>query len=110
MNKRLKFAVDLVPLVLSGEKVSTWRLWDDKDLTTGDTVEFLEYGTERHFATGRLTKVIEKPLRELTVEDKKGHETFTSDQEMYETYTRYYNRPADKHTPVKLIWFTLLKA
>lgn len=108
MNKRLKFAQDLVPLVLSKEKVSTWRLWDDKDLSEGDVVDFVEYGTDRHFATGKLTKVTEKLLGELTIEDKEGHERFESDEEMYRTYTKYYNRSADKDTPVKLIWFELI--
>ena len=29
--KILKFAPKLVPLVLSGEKTSTWRMFDEKD-------------------------------------------------------------------------------
>ncbi len=109
MNKRLRFAQDLVPLVLSSEKVSTWRLWDDKDLSVDDVVDFIEYGTDKHFATGKLTKVIEKPLGELTEQDKQGHEKFESDEEMYKTYTKYYGRTADKETLVKLIWFELVK-
>ncbi len=109
MHKRLKFAQDLIPLILSGEKVSTWRLWDDKGLSTGDIIDFIEYGTNRHFATAKLTKVIEKPLGELTKEDKKGHEKFANDEIMYQTYTQYYNRPVDKNTIVKIIWFELVK-
>jgi hypothetical protein len=108
MNKRMKFAQDLVPKVLDGTKVSTWRLWDDKDLTVGDVVDFIEFGTDRHFATARLTKVVEKVLGELTEEDKEGHERFSSDEEMYRTYEKYYHRTADKDTPVKLIWFELV--
>jgi hypothetical protein len=109
MNKRLRFAQDLVPLIRSGEKVSTWRLWDDKDLTVGDIVNFIEYGTDIHFATGKLTKIIEKPLGKLTEVDKQGHEKFSSDEEMYTTYTNYYGRAANKDTLVKLIWFELIK-
>lgn len=41
MNKTLKFAPDLVPLVLSGKKDTTWRLWDDKNLTENDIVDFI---------------------------------------------------------------------
>src|SRR5688500_1529974 len=108
MHKQLKFAQDLVPLILTGKKVSTWRLWDDKDLQVGDIVDFIEYGTNKTFATGKLTKVVEKPLGELTEDDKSGHETFASDQEMYETYTRYYGRAVDKNTLVKLIWFDVI--
>lgn len=109
MHKSLKFVPELIPLVLSGEKVSTWRLWDDKDLTQGDIVTLLNKETLGHFATATITKVIEKPLGELTDEDKKGHESFVSDNEMYKTYKRYYKRHVDKDTPIKVIWFTLHK-
>ena len=34
--KLVKFRDYLVPLVLSGEKDSTWRLFDDKGLSEGD--------------------------------------------------------------------------
>jgi hypothetical protein len=108
MNKRLKYAQNLVPLILSGEKVSTWRLWDDKDLSEGDVVDFIEYGTDRHFATAKLTKVTERLLGELTEEDKEGHEKYSSDEEMYATLAGFYKRTVDKNTPVKIVWFELI--
>ena len=107
MHKTLKFVPELVPLVLNGEKNSTWRLWDDKSISVGDKVDLLNKADLTHFATATITKVLEKPLGELTEEDKKGHETFKSDEQMYQTYTKYYNRPVDSTTPVKLIWFEL---
>lgn len=108
MNKTLKFSPKLVPLILSGEKISTWRLWNDKDLSMGDIVELLESGTDKHFATARLTKVIEKPMGQLTEEDKKGHENFNSDKEMYATYLKYYGKPISPDTLVKIIKFKLI--
>lgn len=108
MNKRLKFAQHLVPLVLNGTKTSTWRLWDDKNLQVGDNVDFIEYGTQKPFASATLIEIVEKPLGKLTKEDKSGHETFANDEEMYETYTKYYGKPADKDTLVKLIRFKLI--
>ena len=42
MNKKLRCAQDLVSLVLAGEKVSAWRLWDDNDLSVGDIVNFIQ--------------------------------------------------------------------
>ncbi len=108
MNKKMKFNANLVPLVLSGGKVSTWRLWDDKDLKVGDIVDFLESGTGKHFASGRLTKVIQKRLGELTEEDKSGHEKFSSDENMYKTYKDYYQREVGPMSIVKIIWFELI--
>jgi hypothetical protein len=106
--KTIKFAADLVPLVLSGEKTSTWRLFDDKALKTGDVVEFWNKQTLEKFADATLLSVEKKPLRELTDEDKIGHETFESDEEMYATYSGYYNREVTPETPIKIIRFKLL--
>lgn len=43
-------------------------------------------------------KVIEKPLGTLTDEDKKGHESFRSDEEMFKTYEQYYCRKVERYT------------
>ncbi len=107
MNKKLKFDPKLVPLVLNKSKTSTWRLWDDKNLSTNDIVDFLDSQSGEHFATAKLTEVIEKPLKELTIEDKRGHETFNSDQEMYDTYHHYYGKPVNGETLIKIIRFKL---
>jgi hypothetical protein len=107
--KTLKFRSYLVPLVLSGQKNATWRLFDDKDLQEGNEVELLEFVTNRHFADATITKITEKPLGELTEEDKQGHEGFSSDEEMYKTYETYYKQPVGPKTLVKIIWFNLKK-
>ncbi len=105
----MKFSPDLVPLVLSGEKTSTWRLFDDKDLKTGDTIDFIKRPELTKFAEAKLTSVVGKKLGELTEEDKKGHEKFASDTEMYKTYEGYYNKPVGPETPIKLIRFEIFR-
>lgn len=107
--KQVKFRDYLVPLVLSGEKNSTWRLFDDKSLAEGDLIELVEFGQASPFAKARITKVIEKPFEDLTNEDKKGHEKFNSDKEMYKTYSGYYNTVVGPETVLKILWFELLK-
>ena len=107
MNKILKFAPHLVPLILSGKKTATWRLFDDKDLSEGDSVDFLEHGTHRHFATVLCTRVVEKPLNKLSVEDKRGHETYETDEEMYQMFSKYYDRPIGPDSIVKIIWYVI---
>ncbi len=108
MNKTLKFAPNLVPLVIAGTKTSTWRLWDDKGLSKGDVVDLLDNSTLRVFATAYLVKVTSKAFGEFNEADKEGHEKFTNDKEMYETYSGYYNRVVDEKTPVKIIHFKLI--
>ena len=46
--KVLKFREYLVPLVLSGEKDSTWRLFDDKDLSVGDEIELQVFVSNKY--------------------------------------------------------------
>ena len=108
-NKQLKFDSNLVPLVLSGEKTSTWRLWDDKELSTGDIVDFIDRGTGQHFTTTELIKVIEKPIQDLTPEDQAGHEKHESVQEICETFTKYYKQEVTPNTIMKIVWFKIVK-
>lgn len=107
--KTLKFRSYLVPLILSGEKNSTWRLFDDKELAVEDIVELKEFVTLRHFGNAKLTKVIEKSFGELTAEDKRGHEGYESDKEMYDEYTKYYKTEIRPSTKLKIIWFELIQ-
>lgn len=107
--KTLKFTQDLVPLILSGEKTSTWRLFDDKDLQTGDELEFLNKETGEHVAYATAVKVIERPMGKLKEEEIEGHEKYASSDEMYATFSRYYDQPIGPDTAVKIIWFKLKK-
>jgi hypothetical protein len=107
MGKTLKFRKYLSELILRGEKDSTWRLFDDKDLCKGDTVSFLIWETGEEFAKAVLLDVKEKTFGELTADDWEGHEKFSSEEEMYATYTKYYVRQVTKDSPVKIIKFAL---
>jgi len=107
--KIIKFRSNLVPLVLSGEKNSTWRLFDDKDLTIGDSIELKNWETGETFGTAKISRVVEKPFAELTPEDKFGHEVFQTDEEMYRTYSHYYQQPVGPDSTVKILWFNELQ-
>lgn len=108
MHKNLKFVPNLVDLILTGKKTSTWRLWDDKNLQVGDIVDFLEFGSLKHFATAKIDKVIERKLGELTLEEMSGHEVYQDKEEMYKKFSEYYQKPVDSGSLVKVIWFTLI--
>ena len=106
--KTLKFDANLVPLILSGEKTSTWRLLDDKELATGDIVDLLRRDTLESIGQAELTKVVEKPLGQLTAEDKVGHADYASNQVMYENFARMYKREVGPETMVKIVQFKRL--
>ncbi len=105
--KIIKFHKDLVPLVLNGNKTSTWRLFDDKNLSKGDLIELREFGVDTPFGYGEIISVLEKRFSELTSEDKSGHEDFESNEQMYETYSKYYSTNVGPQTKLKIIRFNL---
>lgn len=106
--KRLKFTDRLVPLVLSGEKTSTWRLFDDKNLSVGDLLIFTNQKTGEDFAEAEIVSIQEKPLKEIVESDFVGHEKFESTEKMLETYQSYYGNTVNEDTVVKMISFKLL--
>lgn len=103
--KTLKFRKALSELILAGEKNTTWRLFDDKDLSVGDIISFLVWETLEEFARVKITSVKESTFGKLTDEDWDGHEKFSSNGEMYKTYSEYYGRQVSSDSPVKIIKF-----
>lgn len=105
--KTLKFRENLSKLVLSGEKTTTWRIFDEKDISVGDELSLLVWQTQEEFAKAKVISVREVAFKDLKEEDLEGHEKFSSNQEMYETYSKYYNQPVTQETIVKIIKFKL---
>jgi ribonuclease HI len=109
--KTLKFDHELANLILKGDKTSTWRLFDDKDLSVDDEVKFIDKvdtedsSTWKVIGQGKVTEVIEKKLGSVTEEDMKGHEAFSSQETMLNTYKNYYGERVTLDTPVKIVFF-----
>lgn len=55
--KTLKFTSQLVDEILAGNKTSTWRLFDDKDLKNGDKLIFINKDTGDQFGTATITSL-----------------------------------------------------
>jgi hypothetical protein len=107
--KTLKFAPDLVEKILSGEKTTTWRLFDDKILQKGDELLFVNKETGQEFGMATITSLTVKTLGTLNAEDWMGHEKFASDEEMYATYRKYYGDKVDQTSEVKILTFDFRK-
>ena len=105
--KTLKFAGQLPKLILQCTKTVTWRINDDKNIVEGDILSLCTSDSEE-FAQAVVTKIGMRTLGTLTAEDKEGHEVFSSEQEMYDTYSRYYYMPVTKETQVKVIHLKLI--
>ena len=106
--KTVKFMPHLAEMVLAGDKTSTWRLFDDKDLSVGDELSLVNKETLEGFAKAKIIKVEEKKLKDLKDEDFVGHERFESEEQMYQTYRSYYGDKVGPDTIVKMIDFELV--
>jgi hypothetical protein len=105
--KKLKFSEPLPELILRGEKDITWRINDEKGIKVDDLLS-LCHKDGKEFAKAKVTWIKEKTFGDLTEEDKEGHEEFSSDKEMYETYSKYYRMEVTPKTRLKVIKFSLL--
>jgi len=105
--KTLKFKSNLVPLILNGSKTVSWRLFDDKNLSNGDNLSFINSETLKEFTKAKVVSVVEKTFDEIWKYGYSGHEIYSSKNEMIAKFTDYYKIPLDGKTKVKIIKFKL---
>jgi len=112
--KTLKLEHHLAEQVKNGLKHSTWRLYDDKDLSVDDRVVIVDKVDPKNrdswVATGEavLTRVVEKHLGEVGKDDYDGHNPYDSPEDMLRTFQGYYGDSVSYKTPVKIVYFTFL--
>ena len=104
--KQLKFSEPLPKLILEGKKTATWRINDKKEIIKDDKLS-LCHNSGEEFAKAVVIEVKETNFKKLTEEDKQDHEEFSSDEEMYQTYSKYYNMEVTPETKIKIIKFKL---
>ena len=105
---RLKFAGELPKLILEGKKDTTWRINDEKNIEEGDVLILISTESLKEFGKANVIKVNNTTFKNLNYNDKEGHEKFITEEEMYETYSKYYNTKIIPETKVKVITFKLL--
>lgn len=103
--KTLKFRPHLVQQIIEKKKTTTWRLFDDKDLQIADELIFINKDNDEEFGTAKITDLKVRTLGTLTDEDWVGHEKFKNDEEMFETYKKYYGDKVNLDSEVKIIYF-----
>lgn len=108
--KKLHFNSHVIPLIMSGQKNTTWRLWDDKDLSENDIVDCMESGSNKKFTQAQLVKIDQKTLGDLNTDDKLGYEEFKNDQDMYSKFKKYYKKDVGPKTKVKVITFKIIES
>lgn len=98
-------------MILQGKKNSTWRLFDEKDLSVDDSIKLVdkvdpnEPKTWQVIGQGKIKEIVEKKLGDVTKTDMAGHEVYSSLDEMLGAYRAYYGNRVDLDTVVKIIYF-----
>jgi ribonuclease HI len=109
--KTLKFDHEDAQLILEGQKNTTWRLYDDKDLSVDDTVKVVDKAVPNNpsawkvIGEGKVVEIIEKKLGNVTDADMAGHKAFKSIDEVLSAYRAYYGDRVTPNTPVKIVHF-----
>ena len=109
--KTLKFDHRQAQLILEGKKRSTWRMFDDKDLSVSDQIKIVDKvnpddpGSWKVIGQATVTEVVEKLLGKVDEQDMRSHEVFGSQDELLEHYRGYYGQRVTMDTPVKIVYF-----
>ncbi len=112
--KSLKLDHQFANDIRSGKRTTTWRLFDDKDLSVDDRITLIDkVNPDNHdtwvvFGEAVIDRVVEKRLGEVGKDDYDAYDTFSSNDELVKTYQGYYGGSVSAKTPVKIIHFTFL--
>ena len=79
-----------------------------KILSANDILS-LCYNDEKEFAKAKVIWTKETTFGNFTEKEIEGHEAFNSDEEMYETYSKYYGINVKPDTKVKVIKFKVIR-
>ncbi|MBI2021214.1 NYN domain-containing protein [Candidatus Giovannonibacteria bacterium] len=107
-SKTIKFRDYLTGLILKGEKTTTWRLFDDKNLLVGDLLNFQIWETGKDFAKAKIIELKEKKLKEIVAKDYDGHEKLKDQESMLNHFREFYGNKVNLETTVKIVKFNLV--
>lgn len=112
--KTLKLDHTSVTKVLSGQNSSTWRIYDDKNISVDDEVELIDKidphspSTWRAFSHVLINSVIEKRIKDVSIQELAGHDPpFHDVHSLLMHYKQRYGSHITEATPIKIIHFTV---
>jgi ribonuclease HI len=113
MKKALKFEHHLAEQIRQGNRTTTWRIYDDKDISVNDELVLIDKvdpkdpNTWLEFANAKVDAVIEKRLTDVDDSDAQGHQSFESIDAMLAHYQEIYGPEVSADTPVKIVHFAI---
>ncbi|MBU4502001.1 MAG: ASCH domain-containing protein, partial [Nanoarchaeota archaeon] len=105
--KILKFEKRFIQPILEREKTTTWRMFDDKNLTEGDKIILTNQENGEEFCKAKIVDVKEKQLKDINEDYYEGHESFESIEKICSKFSEYYNKEVNQEDKIKIIRFVL---
>jgi ribonuclease HI/uncharacterized protein YqfB (UPF0267 family) len=109
MNK-LKFSSELVPQIVDEKYTTTWRLFDDKNISIGDIVELVNSQTNEVFAKAEVVSITQKYLKDINDYDMKNHKKYDSLDSIISDFKRFYGDAVNAELIVKMYDFKILNS
>lgn len=109
--KTLKFNHRFAQLILKGQKNSTWRMYDDKDLSVNDDFKIIDKldsslpDSWTVIGQGRIKEITEKKLGDVSEMEIASQHPGMSKSRLVEHYRAFYGDRVTGETPVKIITF-----
>lgn len=109
--KYVKVSHKVAKLILEGEKSSTWRVNDEKNISVDDDIGIIDkvdakdQGTWQVIGTGKVSSVVQKRLKDIKNHDLGPGEEFENMEDMLKTFQDYYGPDINLNTTVKIINF-----
>src|SRR3990167_653949 len=109
--KLLKVSHKIAKLIIAGQKNTTWRINDEKNVSVDDEIGLVDKVNPEYpdswqvIGTGHVNAVLQKRLADIKPGDLGAGENFASHEEMLKTFRKYYGNDVNERTTVKIITF-----
>lgn len=97
-------------LAIQSGKRTTWRLFDDKDLSVNDVVQLVdkvkpvEAESWSPIGVAQITQIAEKPIAELSTAELE-EQNFSSQKALIDDFSFFYSRKLTPETTLKIVRF-----
>lgn len=107
--KTLKFDNSQIDKILSREITSTWRLADEKNIQVDDQIQLINAETGSVFAEIIVDKITTKRISDINDSDMLGHAQYENNEDIVDSFRKYYGHNIDQNSVVKIINFSILE-
>lgn len=106
--KTLKFKTDVAETIIDKKVYKTWRLFDDKQLSIDDFLQFINSDTSQIFGYAKIRKITIKHIADIDEGDMQGHKNYNSIDEILTELKQYYGPMVNRSSTIKVIEFEFL--